>query len=296
MESFQPFSLNLRGRLMEFDRPAVMGILNSTPDSFYADSRMSTDDAIARRVDQMLAEGVDIIDIGGCSTRPGFQAPSTAEETRRVVRAVEITRRADSSIPVSVDTYRGAVAREAIAAGADIVNDISAFTLDDDMRQAVVDLKAPYILTHPSRSSLTADMDADATVATVITDLQRIIRELTLEGVADIIVDPGFGFGKTLDQNYWLLGGLPWLKKLGCPLLVGVSRKSMFTKLLSITPAEALEATTAANALALAGGASILRVHDVKAGRQVVEVYTKIPNLPIEIDAACGVANIVKNF
>ena len=274
------FTLNIRGRLVTFDRPAVMGILNVTPDSFFSGSRAMSAYDIERRVETMLTQGVDIIDIGACSTRPGAEPVADDEETARLSRGMEIVRRLAPDIPVSVDTFRASVARRAVTTmGCDIVNDISGGTLDDNMAATVADLHCPYILMHmrgtpATRQTLTEYRD-DVT-ATVISELQRQVRRFEQAGVADIIIDPGFGFAKTVDQNYAVMAGLRRFAIFGRPVLVGISRKSMITKALSIRADEALEATTALNAYALDRGADILRVHDVAAARQAVDIHVRI--------------------
>ena len=274
------FTLNIRGRLVTFDRPAVMGILNVTPDSFFSGSRAMSAYDIERRVETMLTQGVDIIDIGACSTRPGADPVSDDEETARLSRGMEIVRRLAPDIPVSVDTFRASVARRAVTTmGCDIVNDISGGTLDDNMVATVADLHCPYILMHmrgtPATMQTLTEYGDDVT-ATVISELQRQVRRFEQAGVADIIIDPGFGFAKTVDQNYAVMAGLRRFAIFGRPVLVGISRKSMITKALSIRADEALEATTALNAYALDRGADILRVHDVAAARQAVDIHVRI--------------------
>ncbi len=274
------FTLNIRGRLVTFDRPAVMGILNVTPDSFFSGSRAMSAYDIERRVETMLTQGVDIIDIGACSTRPGADPVSDDEETTRLSRGMEIVRRLAPDIPVSVDTFRASVARRAVTTmGCDIVNDISGGTLDDNMVATVADLHCPYILMHmrgtPATMQTLTEYGDDVT-ATVISELQRQVRCFEQAGVADIIIDPGFGFAKTVDQNYAVMAGLRRFAIFGRPVLVGISRKSMITKALSIRADEALEATTALNAYALDRGADILRVHDVAAARQAVDIHVRI--------------------
>ncbi|MDD5840033.1 MAG: dihydropteroate synthase [Bacteroidales bacterium] len=274
------FTLNIRGRLVTFDRPAVMGILNVTPDSFFSGSRAMSAYDIERRVETMLTQGVDIIDIGACSTRPGAEPVSDDEETARLSRGMEIVRRLAPDIPVSVDTFHASVARRAVTTmGCDIVNDISGGTLDDNMAATVADLHCPYILMHmrgtPATMQTLTEYGDDVT-ATVISELQRQVRRFEQAGVADIIIDPGFGFAKTVDQNYAVMAGLRRFAIFGRPVLVGISRKSMITKVLSIRADEALEATTALNAYALDRGADILRVHDVAAARQAVDIHVRI--------------------
>ena len=274
------FTLNIRGRLVTFDRPAVMGILNVTPDSFFSGSRAMSAYDIERRVETMLTQGVDIIDIGACSTRPGAEPVADDEETARLSRGMEIVRRLAPDIPVSVDTFRASVTRRAVTTmGCDIVNDVSGGTLDDNMAATVANLHCPYILMHmrgtPTTMQTLTEYGDDVT-ATVISELQRQVRRFEQAGVADIIIDPGFGFAKTVDQNYAVMAGLRRFAIFGRPVLVGISRKSMITKALSIRADEALEATTALNAYALDRGADILRVHDVAAARQAVDIHVRI--------------------
>ncbi len=277
---FRPFSLNLRGRLAEYDHPAVMGILNVTPDSFYAGSRVTGTVELHRRVERMLAQGADIIDVGGYSSRPGADDVSPEEEMARVRRGVEAIRRVSADIPVSVDTFRADVARHAVLDwGADIVNDISGGAIDSGMFPTVAELKVPYVLMHMRGTPATMQTmtDYEDVTADVVAELSGLMHQLELAGVADIIIDPGFGFSKTLDQNYELMRHLPQMAQLlGKPVLVGISRKSMITKLLSVTADEALPGTVALNTFALLNGASILRVHDVEAAVQAVKIVSRL--------------------
>lgn len=277
---FRPFSLNLKGRLAEYDHPAVMGILNVTPDSFYAGSRVTGSVELHRRVERMLAQGADIIDVGGYSSRPGADDVSPEEEMARVRRGVEAIRRVSADVPVSVDTFRADVARRAVLDwGADIVNDISGGALDSGMFSTVAELKVPYILMHMRGTPATMQTmtDYEDVTADVVAELSGLMHQLELAGVADIIIDPGFGFAKTLDQNYELMRHLPQIAQLlGKPVLVGISRKSMITKLLSVTADEALPGTVALNTFALLNGASVLRVHDVEAAVQAVRIVSRL--------------------
>lgn len=277
---FRPFSLNLKGRPVEYVRPAVMGILNVTPDSFYAGSRVTGSVELHRRVERMLAQGADIIDVGGYSSRPGADDVSPEEEMARVRRGVEAIRRVSADIPVSVDTFRADVARRAVLDwGADIVNDISGGAIDSRMFPTVAELKVPYILMHMRGTPATMQTmtDYEDVTADVVAELSGLMHQLELAGVADIIIDPGFGFAKTLDQNYELMRHLPQMAQLlGKPVLVGISRKSMITKLLSVTADEALPGTVALNTFALLNGASILRVHDVEAAVQAVRIVSRL--------------------
>lgn len=275
------FSLDIHGRLRRFETPAVMGILNVTPDSFYDGSRtpLTDRDALRRRVDMMLTEGADMIDVGGYSTRPGAAEVPVQEEIDRVMAGVETVREFDTEIPVSVDTFRAAVAKATVAPGrADIVNDVSGGLLDDSMFETVAALKAPYILMHmrgtPATMQSLADYP-DGVVTGVTVELRRALDRLDELGVADVIIDPGFGFSKTAPQNYELFGHLDYLGRMlgDLPLLVGISRKSMIYKPLNLTPAQSLPGTIALNTMALERGAAILRVHDVGAAVQARDVW-----------------------
>lgn len=281
MKPFHPFSLNIRGNLIEFNRPAVMGIINITPDSFYAGSRTTAADEIEKRVESMVKEKVDIIDIGAYSSRSGAKDVSPDEELSRLATGIEHIRRIAPEIPVSVDTFRSDVAKTAInTMKADIINDISGGDLDDRMFAAIAELNVPYILMHmrgtPATMQQLTDYGKRGVTASVLDNLAMKLDELALLGVKDIIIDPGFGFSKTLEQNYELMRNLGVFRELQCPVLVGISRKSMITRLLDIDSADALNATTALNVMALERGASILRVHDVKAARQAVDIFEAV--------------------
>lgn len=280
MGRFKPFTLNIKGSLLTFERPAVMGIVNVTPDSFFEGSRTPDADSITRRIESMVEDDVDIIDIGAYSSRPGAVDISPEEELDRLGRGIEIVRHIAPAIPVSIDTFRSSVAREAIGMGADIVNDISGGDLDPDMFETIGSLHVPYIVMHmrgnPSTMQSMTDYGDRGVTATVLDDLGDKINRLALAGVCDIIADPGFGFAKTLEQNYELMNNLEVFDKLECPILVGISRKSMLTRLLDISSSQALAATTALNSFALDRGASILRVHDVKEAVQAVKIYSAL--------------------
>ncbi len=273
---FRPFSLNLHGYLTEFTQPAVMGILNVTPDSFYAGSRAGNSRAIASRVETMLEQGVDIIDIGGCSTRPGAPVVDTEEELSRVREGLKILRGISSNIPVSVDTFRSRVALEAVNDfGADIINDITGGDADGAMIETVGQLKVPYIIMHTrgTPETMNSMTDYDNVAAEVSRQLQAKVRRLALQGISDVIVDPGIGFAKTVEQNYYLLNCLEVIEEItDRPLLIGLSRKSLITKPLEIPAEEALAPTTALNLYALQKGASILRVHDIKEAVMAVKL------------------------
>lgn len=270
------FTLNIRGQLRTYDRPAVMGIINATPDSFFAGSRATTAAEAAVKTAAMVADGADFIDVGACSTRPGSVAPTAEEEFERLEAVLPTVKAVcgDRAV-VSVDTYRADVARRAVTElGADIVNDISGGTLDEAMFDTIADLNVPYILQHMrgKPEDMQEYANYDNVAGEVLSEIGERVGRLSLMGVNDIIIDPGFGFAKNLEQNYELLANLSLLKLLHRPILVGLSRKSMATKLLQIKPEDALEATTALNMLALEHSAEILRVHDVKAAVQCIKI------------------------
>ncbi len=281
--NFIPFSLNISGKLIEYQSPAVMGIVNVTPDSFFGGSRTFDADAISIRVQKLIDDGADMIDIGAYSSRPGADDVSPAEELRRIELGMKQIRLIAPEIPVSIDTFRADVAREAVKnLSVNIINDISGGDLDKNMFNTVAELKVPYILMHmrgtPATMQSLTDYGQIGVTAAVIQDLAKKINSLALLGVNDIIVDPGFGFSKTLDQNYELLASLEAFHCLECPILVGVSRKSMITKYLGISSDDALNGTTVINTLALERGAAILRVHDVKPAAEAVKLYCKTIN------------------
>lgn len=274
MLTFEPYTINIGGRLLIIDRPQVMGIVNVTPDSFYGGSRTFAAEAIKSRAERLIADGADMIDIGAYSSRPGASDVTPEEEISRLRRGIAAIRSVNDRIPVSVDTFRAEVARIAISdLGADIVNDISGGNLDPTMADTIADLGVPYILMHMRGTPATMQSltDYDNLVTDITADLATKIQRLRQKGVADIIIDPGFGFSKTTEQNYQLLAATAHLgRTLECPVLVGVSRKSMITRPLNITSDEALAGTTAVHVMALLEGASILRVHDVKEARQAI--------------------------
>lgn len=279
MTHFRPFTINIQGRLVCIDKPQVMGIVNITPDSFYERSRVVHADDITGRVAAMVADGADMLDIGAYSSRPGASEVSAEEEIARLRHGVRLVREAAPEVPLSVDTFRASVARVAVEElGVDIVNDISGGNLDSEMLPEVARMKVPYILMHmrgtPAKMQSLCQYDEGVTVG-VVRELSASVERARKLGINDIIVDPGFGFSKTLDQNYRMLHDLSHIVHVfGLPVLVGVSRKSMITRLLDITPQQALNGTTVVNTLALAAGASILRVHDVRAAREAVDIYS----------------------
>ena len=273
-------TINAGGKLIDLSRPQVMGIHNVTPDSFYDNSRCPDAATVAERVATLLREGADMIDVGGYSSRPGCADVSVDEEKRRLAIGFEAIRQQCPEAVISVDTFRAEVARWSVEEwGVQIVNDISGGELDDKMFDTVARLKVPYVMMHmrgtPEAMMQEQYLHYDDITADVLQYFAAKIDRLTLMGINDIIIDPGFGFSKTLDDNYRLMSHIDEFTRMGLPLLVGISRKSMIYKLLNTTPQESLNGTTALNVLALIGGANILRVHDVKAAVEAVKIVTK---------------------
>lgn len=269
-------TLNLRGRLLELREPQIMGILNVTPDSFYSDSRTPDEAHITDRVRQMMDEGADMIDIGGYSSRPGADDVTPEEEMARLRRGLRIVRKLYPEVPVSVDTFRADVARMCIEEeGADIINDISGGMIDRQMFRTVARLGVPYILMHMQGTPDTMQVAPhyDNLRREVMLYFAERIDRLCQMGAKDIIVDPGFGFGKTLEHNYELMNHLEDFAVFNLPLLVGISRKSMIYKLTGGTPQTSLNGTTVLNTISLVKGAHILRVHDVKAAAEAKQIY-----------------------
>lgn len=272
-------TLNIKGKLTSLDTPLVMGILNVTPDSFYADSRKQTEAAIEERIQAILSEGGTIIDVGGYSSRPDAIEVSPEKEMERVAVALDILRRHYPEVAVSVDTFRADVARCSVEKyGVAIINDISGGELDKEMFPAVASLNVPYIMMHMRGTPQTMQQHTDYKdmMEDILLYFAAKVRELNLMGVNDIVLDPGFGFSKTLEQNYLLMGHLREFDQFGLPLLVGVSRKSMIYKFLGGTPSESLNGTTVLNTVALLNGADILRVHDVRAAVEAVKIVDKL--------------------
>lgn len=273
-------TINAGGKLVSLARPQVMGILNVTPDSFYDNSRCPDATAVAKRVSVLLSEGSDMIDVGGYSSRSGCSDVSVDEEKRRLAIGFEAIRRQSPEAIVSVDTFRAEVARWSVEEwGVQIINDISGGELDDQMFDTVARLQVPYVMMHmrgtPNMMMYEQYLHYEDVTADVLQYFAAKIDRLTLMGVNDIILDPGFGFSKTLDDNYRLMQHLDEFTRLGLPLLVGISRKSMIYKLLGTVPGESLNGTTALNVLALMGGANILRVHDVRQAVEAVRIVTQ---------------------
>lgn len=273
-------TINLSGRLYDLSNPLVMGIINTTPDSFYAHSRVLHEEALRLRIEQIVHEGGDLVDLGAYSSRPGADEVSPSEEMARLAPALKILRDEYPDLPVSVDTFRADVARWAAQEyGVAMINDISGGDLDAKMAQTVAELQLPYVLMHmrgnpKTMQALTEYEDLGVEVADYFIERVGKLREL---GLHDIILDPGFGFGKTLEQNYRLLALMPHLQELlNLPMLVGFSRKSMIYRLLDITAEQALNGTSVLNTLALERGAGILRVHDVAEARECVRIVAQL--------------------
>ena len=279
--------LNIKGKLLSLEKPIVMGILNVTPDSFFTESRKQHEVAITGRIESIISEGGAIIDIGGFSSKPGAQMVTQEEEWKRLEPALKIIAKKYPEIPVSVDTFRAEIAKRSVTEyGVAIINDISGGDLDENMFTQVAALNVPYVLTHfrenpqtiPSYNSKD-ETDSTKLQEEVMMYFAEKLRTLRLLGVNDVILDPGFGFGKTLEQNYELMHCLKNFSIFfDCPLLVGVSRKSMIYNLLNCTAEDSLNGTTVLNAYSLLNGADILRVHDVKAAIEVVKIINKIKN------------------
>jgi dihydropteroate synthase len=268
-------TLNINGRLIDLSAPTIMGILNITPDSFFDGGRLTSEVAILNHTEKMLAEGATLIDVGGYSSRPGADDVSVQEELNRVLPAIRAIKNRFHDVIISIDTFRSTVARAAIEEGASLINDISGGELDAAMFKTVAELKVPYILMHMrgNPQNMTQHVSYKNLLKEMIDFFQKKINQLHETGIKDIIVDPGFGFAKTREQNFELLNQLELLQILGKPLLAGLSRKSMVWKTLNISADEALNGTTSLNTLALQKGASILRVHDVKEAQQVVQLF-----------------------
>lgn len=268
-------TINCRGRLLDLSQPKVMAIVNLTPDSFYSESRCPSVGDALRRVDVALSQGADIIDFGACSTRPGAQVVDAHEEWRRLEPVLVAARRKYPDAVISIDTFRSQIAEQSVSEGADIINDISAGAIDNKMFSTVGRLQVPYVLMHMRGTPATMQQFATYgnVTAEVMSELSLQLRRLTDCGVHDVIIDPGFGFAKTLEQNYELFAHLSDFAVFDKPLLVGVSRKSMIYNLLKIKPEDSLNATTALNMMALQAGASILRVHDVPEAVQVLKIH-----------------------
>lgn len=273
-----PRTINCRGSLLLLEKPAIMGVLNVTPDSFFDGGRYSDTSSVMRQAEKMVEEGASILDVGGVSTRPGAAMPDTDTELGRVIPVLQALREAFPEVILSIDTFRARVVKEAVAAGAGIVNDISAGKLDAELYATVAALQVPYVLMHMQQTPATMQQNPRYTnVVLEVSDFfireTAILRSL---GVRDIILDPGFGFGKLPEHNFQLLQHLDSFAFLELPLLAGVSRKSMIYKTLDVPPEAALNGTTALHMAALERGAHLLRVHDVKEARETIALFERL--------------------
>ena len=269
------FTLNCKGRLLLADKPLVMGIINVTPDSFYEASRFVTEDSILKQAEKMIREGADILDIGGQSTRPGAGRLGEDEELKRVMGAVKSIADNFPGTVISIDSFYSKVAKEAIQGGASMINDISAGDFDKAMLSVVGELGVPFVCMHMKGEPYTMQQNPvyENVTKEVLDFFIRKKEECRMAGINDIIIDPGFGFGKNAIHNFELLKNLPVFKMLDCPLLLGISRKATIYKTLGITPNESLNGTTVLHTIGLLNGADILRVHDVKEAREAISLF-----------------------
>lgn len=272
------YQICTHNQLLDLSSPRVMAILNVTPDSFYTSCKSMSEQEILTAAEEAINNGADILDLGACSTRPGSTPTEAKEEWSRLAPALQIIRHHWKDVIISVDTFRADIADQALTVGADIINDVYGGEADPKIWDVISQHNAPYILTHST--TIPCGNDYDHTLSTVVAELQSKLDTLHKRGIADVIIDPGFGFGKTIEQNYRLLHDLQILQCLHAPILVGVSRKSMLYKPLDTTPDHVLPATIAAQTLALERGANILRVHDVAAAKQTISIHQITHNSP----------------
>lgn len=267
--------LQSKGRLLDLSRPAVMGILNATPDSFYNKGRESSTDDLLRKAGQMLDAGAMLLDVGGATSKPGAQDVGAEEELQRILPLIEALSARFPEAWLSVDTFHASVAKAAVEAGVSVVNDISGGRLDTAMHETVATLKVPYIAMHMQGTPATMQQNPqyEDVVTEVLDALKGMLFRCHRAGITDVIVDPGFGFGKTLEHNFALLKNLHAFRMLGVPVLAGLSRKSIVCRSLGVSPEEALNGTTALHMVALQQGANILRVHDVREAKEVITLY-----------------------
>ena len=271
-------TINLRGKLMNFSAPKIMGILNITPDSFYDGGRYNSKDKIQNQIEKMITSGADLIDVGGYSSRPGAKDISIENELNRVIPAIEIIKHKFPETIVSIDTFRSKVASEAIISGADIVNDISGGNLDSNMFETVSKHKVPYILMHMrgNPENMMSKTNYENVTKDVCKYFSQRINKAHSCGINDIIIDPGFGFSKTTQQNYELLNNLEFFKEFQRPIIIGISRKSMIYKTLNTTPEKALNGSSVLHTISLIKGANILRTHDVKEAVECVKLVSQL--------------------
>lgn len=279
--AFRPFYLNISGQIWHAKQPVIVGVINATPDSFYAKSRSVQTNDIITAAENLVLDGADWIDIGGCSTRPGADTPSIEEEWLRIESSLKELVKKFPNVPISIDTFRSEIAQKAIDTGASIVNDISGGTIDPKIWNVVAKNKVPYVLTHYPQGSTPKNMQNEPlgskkVFSAVFQELSASIDNLHSLGVNDLLIDPGFGFGKTIESNYKLMSDLSGLKELNHPIYIGISRKSMLWKLLDSSPNEMLPASSAIHLYALEKGAQILRVHDPKEANQIRTIWKSL--------------------
>ena len=273
--------INANGKLLDLSTPAVMGIINLTPDSFYHASRYNSNRDLLLGVEKMIADGADIFDFGGYSTKPDAGKVPVNEEIRRLSKGLETVLKHFPDLIISIDTFRASVAKQMVQNfGVAIINDVGGGMLDNLMFETVASLQVAYVLMHTrgTPQSMKNLTNYENLMTEIMDFFQKRIAQLRIFGVNDVIIDPGFGFAKTTEQNYEILSKLSYLKELNVPIMAGISRKSMICKLLDIEPKDALNGTTAANMIALAGGANILRVHDVKEAKQAIKIEQRARN------------------
>ncbi len=273
-------TINCRGKLIDFSTPQVMGIINVTPDSFFDGGKYNSESGILQRAESLLNEGASILDVGAMSTRPKSELIAESEELERLIPAVKLLRKHHPEVVISVDTFRASIAKAAVEAGVDMINDISGGTLDSSMFSTIAQLQVPYILMHIQGTPQTMQDNPQYKNVTreVLSDLSKKAHELKLLGVHDVIIDPGFGFGKSVEHNFELLRNLSQFQVLGLPILVGLSRKNMINRTLQTKPENALNGTTALNMVALQHGAAILRVHDAKEAMDCIKLHRALSN------------------
>ncbi len=271
-------TINCKGNLIDLSTPQIMGILNLTPDSFYDGGKYKSESDILNQVEKMITEGATFIDLGAYSSKPGADHISETEEEKRLLPVVELLIKHFPDILLSIDTFRSSIAKKAVASGAAIINDISGGSLDPNMHKTIGELQVPYIMMHMrgNPQNMQQQTDYDNIIRDLLQYFAQKVIELKYEKVNDIIIDLGFGFSKTLEQNYTLLKHLKEFKILELPILTGISRKSMLYKLLDTTSQKALNATTAANTIALMNGTNILRVHDVREAHEAVKIFNQL--------------------
>jgi len=278
-------SIKCRGEIIDLSEPKIMGILNVTPDSFFDGGRLKTLEDIKNHVSEMIIEGFDILDIGAYSSRPGAEMVTEKEELNRLIPVLELIKKQFPDIIISVDTFRSGIAKHVVKIfNVDIINDISSGDMDKEMFQTIAELNVPYIMMHMKGTPQTMHQNPEyKNVVKEIMDYFSLkVRQLKLLGVSDIIIDPGFGFGKTIEHNYQLLNHLKDFRIFELPVLVGLSRKSMIFKALNTTPEESLNGTSVLNTLALVGGANILRVHDIKEAKETIKLVNKFSNALVD--------------